>query len=194
MKPKLVVLGNSIEEINERIGTEKKTVYSVTNDRGFVPSLEVFDKQVFSRDISSYKLVKYSHLAYNPSRINVGSVAICPDENGGAVSPMYTIIRCRSDLLPQYLLYFLKSERGLSEINHRAEGAVRFQLKFKDLQRIPIYLPSLSEQERIICLLDEAEALRKLRSQATARMEDFVPALFYQLFEITQLPDARQNL
>jgi type I restriction enzyme S subunit len=109
-------------------------------------------------------------------------VAICGDKNGGAVSPMYTIVRCKKELLPQYLLYFLKSENGVTEINHRAEGAVRFQLKFKDLQRIPIYLPSISEQERIMRLLDETEALRAARARANTRMEQFVPALFQEMF------------
>lgn len=182
MKSNLVTLGNFVEEIRQRISTEKKTVYSVTNNRGFIPSSEVFDKQVFSTDISNYKLVERNDLAYNPSRINVGSVAICPDENGGAVSPMYTIVRCKKELLPQYLLYFLRSEKGASEINHRAEGAVRFQFKFKDLQRTPIHLPPLPEQERIVRLLDEAESLRAKRKHANERMEQFVPALFEEMF------------
>src|SRR5688572_14905599 len=182
MKSNFVALGNFVQEIKQRIGTEKKTVYSVTNNRGFVPSSEVFDKQVFSADISNYKLVAHNDLAYNPSRINVGSVAICPDENGGAVSPMYIIVRCKKEILPQYLLYFLRSEKGESEINHRAEGAVRFQFKFKDLQSTPIYLPTLNEQERIVSLLDEAEQVRKLRDQASKHMKEFVPALFYKMF------------
>lgn len=182
MKSDIVPLGSFLEEVKHRIGEDKKIVYSVTNDRGFVPSLETFDKQVFSADISNYKLVRFDELAYNPSRINVGSIAICPDKNGGAVSPMYTIIKCKDGLLPKYLLYFLKSGTGKQQINHRAEGAVRFQLKFKDLQRIPIYLPPLPEQERIVRLLDEAESLRTQRTQANERMEDFVPALFEEMF------------
>lgn len=182
MKSNFVALGSFIEEIRQRIGAEKKTVYSVTNNRGFIPSSEVFDKQVFSADISNYKLVGYNDLAYNPSRINVGSVAVCTDKDGGAVSPMYTIVRCKKELLPQYLLYFLRSEKGASEINHRAEGAVRFQFKFKDLQRTPIYLPSIPEQERIVSLLDEVKSLRATRERANVRMEQFVPALFQEMF------------
>ena len=33
-------------------------VYSVTKHAGFVPSLEYFKKQVFSRDVGDYKLVE----------------------------------------------------------------------------------------------------------------------------------------
>jgi type I restriction enzyme, S subunit len=165
-----------------RLGSNRKTIYSVTNQRGFIPALETFGKQVFSEDTSNYKIVKQNDLAFNPSRINVGSVALCPDKNGGAVSPMYTIVRCREGLLPDYLLYFLRSPIGLAEINHRTEGSVRFHLKFADLQRIPIYLPSVSEQKRIMRILDEANELRRRRAQADRRTSDLNSAFFNEMF------------
>jgi type I restriction enzyme, S subunit len=177
-----VALGAYVDEERTRLGSAKKTIYSVTNHRGFIPALETFSKQVFSEDTSNYKVVRKGDLAFNPSRINVGSVALCPDEKGGAVSPMYTIVRCREGLLPEYLLYFLRSPVGLSEINHRTEGAVRFQLKFSDLQRIPIYLPSVSAQRRIIQILDEADELRRLRTRADRRTADLIPAIFDEMF------------
>ena len=181
MKLRLTPLGNFIEESRMRLGKNQRAIYSVTNDRGFVPSHEVFDKQVFSADTSAYKIVEYKNLAYNPSRINVGSIAICQNQNGGAVSPMYVIVRCHEGLLPEYLLYFLKSPLGFSQINHRTEGAVRFQLKFQNLKQIPIYLPSIPEQQRIVRFL-EADALCQLRAHADTRTNDFVPALFNEMF------------
>jgi type I restriction enzyme, S subunit len=47
-------------------------------------------------------------------------------------------------------------------------------------QRIP--LPPLDEQRRIVAILDEVEALRQLRARADARMTEFIPALFNQMF------------
>jgi len=175
-------IGEFIEERTERLGKNSTTIYSVTNDKGFVRSLDLFDKQVFSINTGNYKRVEFKDIAYNPSRINVGSVALCEDKNGGAVSPMYCIVRCKSGLLPQYLLRFLKSDVGLNQIRHRCEGAVRFQLKFRDLSLIPIYIPSLIEQERIVKLLDEADELRKLRTQSDRRIAELIPALFCEMF------------
>lgn len=183
------LLGEFVEEQTERLGQNNATIYSVTNDKGFVRSLDLFDKQVFSADTGNYKRVGFRDLAYNPSRINVGSIAMCNDENGGAVSPMYVIVRCKSNLLPDYLLYFLKSENGLNQIRHRCEGAVRFQLKFRDLCAIPILMPPLAEQKRILGLLDEAEELRKLRAQADQRTATLIPALFH---EMSNTPEAKQ--
>jgi len=171
-----------VEERNDRLGQDSTTIYSVTKESGFVRSLDLFDKQVFSADMSSYKRVGFGELAYNPSRINVGSIAICEDKNGGAVSPMYVIVRCKPGLLPRYLLHFLKSEAGLQQIRHRCEGAVRFQLKFRDLCAIPILAAPLTEQERIVKLLDEADDLRELRDQAETLTADFIPALFHVMF------------
>lgn len=61
-------------------------------------------------------------------------------------------------------------------------GAANMSITIERLATVPIWYPLLSEQERILHLLDEAESLRKLRSQATARMEEFVAALFQEMF------------
>jgi type I restriction enzyme, S subunit len=179
-------LGEFIEERTDRLQQRSATIYSVTNDSGFVRSLDLFDKQVFSANIEHYKKVGFRDLAYNPSRINVGSVAICEDERGGAVSPMYVIVRCKPALLPRYLLYFLKSDAGLHQIRHRCEGAIRFQLKFRDLRAIPIFAPPLAEQERILKLLGEADEVRKLRTRANRRTAELLPALFDEMFAPTK--------
>lgn len=179
---RLTRLGEFIEERAERLGRAVATVYSVTNDAGFVRSLDRFDKQVFSAEVGNYKRVEWQDLAYNPSRINVGSVAVCHDRLGGAVSPMYCIVRCKEGLLPGYLLRFLKSDVGLQQVRQRCEGSVRFQLKFRDLCEIPAHIPSVSEQERILGLLDESDALRNLRAEADRRTDELIPALFHEMF------------
>jgi type I restriction enzyme, S subunit len=178
----IVPLKEHIFEVSHRKGDTPAEVLSVTNSGGFVRSLDVFDKQVFSEDSSKYKLVRHNDLAYNPSRINVGSVARCHFRDGGAVSPMYVVFRCRASLLPQYLLYFLKSQIGRQYINHRCVGAVRFQLRYSDLEQIELPIPPLVEQDRIIRILDEGDALKGLRAQADRRMGDFIPALFDEMF------------
>jgi len=95
---------------------------------------------------------------------------------------MYVVVRCRSSLLPAYLLYFLKSDIGQTHIRHRCEGAVRFQLRYSDLEQIEAPLPRLAEQEQLVRILDEAEALRRLRAQAGERTNDIVASLFDEMF------------
>jgi type I restriction enzyme, S subunit len=178
----IIPLKGHISEVSLRKGETNAEVLSVTNTNGFVRSLDVFDKQVFSQDTSNYKLVKFNDIAYNPSRINVGSVARCHLHDGGAISPMYVVVRCRESLLPQYLLYFLRSDIGLQHINHRCVGAVRVQLRYTDLEEIEIPVPPLQHQERIIRILDEAEELRRLRAESDRRTAEVIPALFQEMF------------
>ncbi|MBK5274068.1 MAG: restriction endonuclease subunit S [Desulfuromonadales bacterium] len=175
-------LKSHITEVSVRKGATPSEILSVTNSNGFVRSLDVFDKQVFSQDCSNYKLVGHNDLAYNPSRINVGSVALCQFPEGGAVSPMYVVVRCRKTLLPQFLHYFLKSDVGRQNIEHHCAGAVRFQLRFSDLERIEIPIPPLREQQCIVQILDEVEAVRRLRVQADERASQLVRTLFTELF------------
>jgi len=178
----IVALAGHIDEVSVRKGDTPAKVLSVTNTEGFVRSLDVFDKQVFSQDVSNYKLVRPNDLAYNPSRINVGSVARCHLPEGGAVSPMYIVVRCRHTLSPQYLLYFLKSDIGRQHIVHRCVGAVRFMLRFRDLEQIQLPLPPRPEQERIVRILDESDALRRLRTETSQRTKQLTAALFEETF------------
>jgi len=179
----VVSLRGYIDEVSVRKGDTPAEVLSVTNTDGFVRSLEVFDKQVFSQDARNYKLVRFDDLAYNPSRINVGSVARCDVLEGGAVSPMYIVVRCRESLSPQYLLHFLKSDTGRQHIAHRCVGAVRFMLRFRDLQEMEIPLPPFHEQERIVRILHESDELRRLRAQGDKRAARLAPTLFHAWFE-----------
>jgi type I restriction enzyme, S subunit len=178
----IIPLKGHISEISQRVGTSSVEILSVTNNAGFVRSLDVFDKQVFSEDMSNYKLVKHNDIAYNPSRINVGSVARCGLSGGGAVSPMYIVVRCRESLLSHYLLYYLRSDTGRQHIAHRCVGAVRFQLRYTDLEQLEIPLPPPDEQARIVRILDEADQLRRLRSEADRRTFNLTSALFHQMF------------
>lgn len=70
----LIPLSELVKETDERNTDKSASVWSITNDRGFVPSEENFKERVASKDISDYKLVLPNHFAYSPYRINVGSI------------------------------------------------------------------------------------------------------------------------
>ena len=149
----LVELGELIEEKAYRIKEQKEIeVWSVSNKDGFVLSSEYFDKQVASANISNYKIIKPGYFAYNPSRINVGSLAFNNSLKTGAVSPMYVVFSIKENayLSADYLFSLLKSEKINEFILQLAQGAVRQQLRFSDLKVIKIPLPPLEIQEQIV--------------------------------------------
>ena len=130
-------------------------VYSVTNSQGFVPSTDYFSKEVYSKDLSNYKIVKKGMIAYNPSRVNVGSLAVQNAEEQVIVSPLYVVFSVdETQLLPDYICYFLHSDLGMKEIAAHTSGSVRDSLKFSALQNIEITIRPVAEQEEIITLLE----------------------------------------
>ena len=65
-------------------------MFSVTNDRGFVPQSEQFEgRDMVGEDIKAYKIIHTNDFAYNPARINVGSIAIYTGEKPCMISSLY---------------------------------------------------------------------------------------------------------
>ena len=171
-----VILGDVITQINNR--NEKNIdfeVLSVSNKYGFIPQSEQFDDhEVASVNKSNYKIVKQNDFAYNPARINVGSIAMLRNNQVGIVSPMYICFRANNNrILSSYLDYFSHSNKFNNEVLKNLEGSVRLCLSFESLSKIKIHLPSLDNQYEIVKNLDlisnkisiENKILEKLKEQ-----------------------------
>lgn len=161
---------------------ELSNVYSVTNSKGFVPASDYFDNTVQSNNLSTYKIVDKGMFAYNPSRINVGSIALLSAEDRVIVSPLYVIFSIVGNLNPNYLLRFLKSEIGLSLIRSKTSGSVRASLRFKDLASIELPVPSLSEQESIASELDALQEVIDGYREQIADLDDLAQSIFLTTF------------
>lgn len=103
-------------------------------------SAEHFTKQVHSQDTSKYKRVGQWDYAYNPSRINIGSIGMLEEPIVGAVSPVYTVLR-PSQGYEWFLRFFLDLPQTKEVINQFCSGSVRQSLSFKDFAAIPVVLP-----------------------------------------------------
>ncbi len=152
---KKVILKELIKEVNERNKDEKvKTVLSVTNSRGFVSQEEYFEGTVHSANISNYKIVRKNQFAYNPSRINVGSIDILKNYEEGALSPMYVVFEVDTKkLMPEYFKYYFQTNRFLENVKNNTQGSVRNSLSFKALYDFDYLLPPIEEQEKIVKIL-----------------------------------------
>ena len=163
-------------------------VYSVTNSQGFVPSTDYFSKEVYSKDLSNYKIVKRGMIAYNPSRVNVGSLAVQNAEEQVIVSPLYVVFSVdETQLLPDYICYFLHSDLGMKEIAAHTSGSVRDSLKFSALQNIEITIRPVAEQEEIITLLRKIESIIEKRNRTLKKIDDLVKSQFIEMFGNPQI-------
>ncbi|NKB53211.1 MAG: hypothetical protein GKR98_12995 [Boseongicola sp.] len=164
-------LSDFISEVSVRNrGNEIDRVLSVTNHSGFVLPEDQFERRVASANVSNYKIVQQGQYAYNPSRINVGSIARLDDWDNGILSPMYTVFKLDQKIAhSDYFLHWLSSSEAKQRIKKSAQGSVRATVSFGDLGAIPICLPELSVQQNIANTLNTAQQevtlLKKLADQ-----------------------------
>ena len=181
IREKLRTLVKEYSERNRR--NNCSAVYSVTNSHGFMPSIDYFFKEVFSKDLSTYKIVRRGMIAYNPSRINVGSVAVQRAKETVIVSPLYVVFSVdENKMLPEFLTYFLHSDTGLQQIAAHTSGSVRDSLKFGALQDIEINLYSIEEQREIIAKLQKVDDLLECQRTVLKRLDDLVKSQFIEMF------------
>ena len=178
---KKVRLGNYIHEYSERNKDDADIpVYSVTNSNGFCT--EYFSKEVASKDKTTYKIVRKGYFAYNPSRINVGSVDWLRNEDAVIVSPLYNVFYVDDSIDQQYLYYYLKSPVGSYYISELASGSVRDNLKLSILSEFRIPLPDIKTQKEIVATLDSIVHMISVCNAILKKIDLLVKSRFIELF------------
>lgn len=148
---KKIKIGELVQEKTMRNKNDCQNVLSVSNRYGFIKQEEQFSKQVASADVKNYKVINKGDIAYNPSRINVGSIALYENEEPGIVSPMYIVVECKK-INPTLLLLLLNTSKGKYNIESFLSGSVRDSLNYSDLAEIEVHLPDDIIAEKIINL------------------------------------------
>lgn len=170
-------LGQLTDECDDRIGanySEQDRLLGVSSAEGFCePKVRI------GQNPSNYKIVKRGYLAYNPMRINIGSIGVAlADSQTGITSPDYVVFRCHDGLLPDYVFHYLRSEAGRHEINKKTKGSVRFRLYYDQLATIPIPVPGdLQVQKQFAELCQRLEEIRLTTVAAERNAERALDAL-----------------
>lgn len=156
-------------------------VYSVTNKNGFVLQTEHFKKVIAGDDLRSYKIIEKDDFAYNPARINVGSIARFK-QNIGTISSLYVCFRPTKELNPTFLEYFLQLDRTKFYFNTFGEGGVRIYLWYPLFALIKINLPSLAEQQKIADFLSAIDDKIKAEETKLVSAKKYKKALLQRMF------------
>lgn len=154
-------------------------VESVSNKLGFVKQTEQFgDYTVASADLSNYYVISEKQFAYNPSRINVGSIAYKKEgDTLSVVSPLYISFSTVENIDDSYLWYWFKTSLFDSQREIYSEGGVRDTLSFNQLSNIELIFPCFSEQEAIGSFFQDLD-------KAIAKQEE----------KVNQLKESKQTL
>ena len=159
------------DEITEEIKCKSKLedeIYTISNTRGFVKSSEYFNEYFEVEDKSKYIRVTKGTFAFNPARINVGSIALFENEIAGCISPMYKRFKIKDEYLdkinPKYLLAIMKSEYAKGYINNKRTG-VRGSVDLNGLKDLKIPVPNKDNQNIIASKIDMLSSLSETRDK-----------------------------
>lgn len=152
---RLEAVTHELTKRNGANGLGRDSVMGVTKAEGVVPMRE----QTIAADISRYKRLPPRAFAYNPMRINVGSIAMNERDEAVLVSPDYVVFACNPDGLdPDYLDHLRKTSWWAHYINSGGSGSVRQRTYYDDLAALKLPLPDLDEQKAIAAVLNTAKA------------------------------------
>ena len=180
-----IKLGEFLTELRERNKSNNHnvgSVLSVTNKSGFVISEEFFQRKVFSKDLTNYKIVRKGQFAYNPSRVNVGSIARLKKIDSGLLSPMYFVFETKNGLDGTYLDHWISSRRFRNLVKANTQGTVRDSLNFSALAGFPFILPPLPEQRKIADILSSIDTFIEKTQVVINQTQTLKKALMQELF------------
>ena len=148
----IVKLGNYIQEENTKVKPfdfpdKDFPILGVNNKTG------LFDAYIEkgSNINQPYKVVKDGFLAYNPYRVNVGSIGLkTAEQKYNYISPAYVVFSCRQGLLPEFLYILFRTNKFNIQIRESTTGSVRQTLSFSSMGNIEIPLPSIEKQKEIV--------------------------------------------
>jgi type I restriction enzyme S subunit len=150
-------------------------VYVVSNTKGIVRSEDFHENNIHSEDTSNYTVIRPGMFAYNPARLNIGSIGILNNNEPGLVSPMYVVFSIDETIINKnYFLLNLKSSYVKFKINSLKEEGARFRFEFERWNKIEIPVPPLEIQEKIVEILDTFTQLEaELETELQARRQQY---------------------
>ncbi|MBQ9788841.1 MAG: restriction endonuclease subunit S [Lentisphaeria bacterium] len=170
----IVKLGDYIQEENTKVKPfdfpdKDFPILGVNNKTG------LFDAYIEkgSNINQPYKVVKDGFLAYNPYRVNVGSIGLkTAEQKYNYISPAYVVFSCRQGLLPEFLYILFRTSKFNALIRESTTGSVRQTLSFSSMGNIEIPLPSIEKQREIIDKYNEmCQTAVNLKKQAVDILE-----------------------
>ena len=158
--------------------------YSVSNDRGFVPQDEQFENGGTMRDAdkTAYWIVEPGSFAYNPARINVGSIGYQSTRKNVIVSSLYEVFKTDRSCDDRFLWHWFKSSLFTKQIEMLQEGGVRLYFFFDKLQKSEIWMPNVDEQRIIGQQFDQLDSLITLHQRKLELLQNIKKSLLDKMF------------
>ena len=156
-------------------------VESISNKFGFISQSDQFeDRNVASKDLKNYYVIEKNVFGYNPSRLNVGSLALKDNDNISVVSPLYECFTTNQN--NKFMLEWFDSIYFKRGTLSRFEGGVRKTLNFTNLCEIEINLPSIELQNKYATYLSTLDKKIKFEEQKLNGLKNLKKGLMQNMF------------
>ena len=158
--------------------------YSVTNESGFIPQNEQFENggTLATADKSMYYIVSQNSFAYNPARINIGSIGYYDKPKNVIVSSLYEVFKTTDDIDDRFLWHWFKGEDFQKMIERYQEGGVRLYFYYDKLCMCRLLVPSIQEQRKIGKQLDTLDRLITLHQRKCDELKNMKKFMLQNMF------------
>ena len=158
--------------------------YSITNEHGFIPQDEKFENGGTMREADKrmYYIVSPNSFAYNPARINVGSIGYQNTGKDVIVSSLYEVFKTSDDVDDRLLWHWFKSPDFQKLIFQLQEGGVRLYFYYDKLCMGTVSLPSLEEQRKIGQFFDSLDTLITLHQRKLEKLQNIKKSCLEKMF------------
>ena len=181
-------LGEVTKDVNRRNKSNRNLpIYSISNKDGFILQSEQFDGlDSVSRgyDTSLYKIVTSNTFAYNPARINVGSIGYSGTIKECLISSLYVCFKTTEDVDDSFLMYFFDTSSFNQSVENNVEGGIRSYLFYENFSKIKIMFPSISEQKRIVSFLKAIDEIIDALPNKISELERYKIGMMQKMFPI----------
>ena len=158
--------------------------YAITNEHGFIRQRDAHDDFGYMKDTDrkAYNIVQPNSFAYNPARINVGSIGYYKGVENVIVSSLYEVFQTDNYVNDRFLWHWLKSDEFPRWIEKLQEGSVRLYFYYDKLCECQLYMPLLEEQEKIASFLDGLDHLITLHQQKCDELKNIKKFMLQNMF------------
>ena len=158
--------------------------YAITNEHGFIRQCDAHDDFGYMKDTDrkAYNIVQPNSFAYNPARINVGSIGYYKGVENVIVSSLYEVFQTDNYVNDRFLWHWFKSDEFPRWIERLQEGSVRLYFYYDKLCECRLYMPSLEEQEKIASFLDALDHLITLHQHKCEELKNIKKFMLQNMF------------
>ena len=158
--------------------------FAITNNQGFIAQSEAHDDFGYMKDVDRkmYIVVKPNSFAYNPARINVGSLGYYEGEENVIVSSLYEVFQTAEYVDDKFLKHWFKTKAFQDWIKRLQEGSVRLYFYYDKLCECIMSMPSVEEQRKIGAYLDKIDNLITLHQRKLETLQKMKKSLLQKMF------------